>query len=674
MDRDTGFTFSGSSVNNLTENTISYQYAKSDNTSDFSIPSCLWLPTGPVINNGPIVKCPFVPNQVISETPSRKQTSSEHNSENTGQKSNAEDSESKCNTTDLSGFSDFVSNGEAIERERFVNDKFNGILYHVFPTYNQISIIFSSKALFNQFISALNKELHSRSSNKDNPIYQTHLHGKKCVITCNKKETLIIVTGPGMGIWRETHFLRYSFGLFRAFTAENEDDQVSQYQISTPIEKRHMPHTSIPVSPIDFAQSLLDNEQGSNYQPTMDDINRRLNVLQDISKSLQTQIHKINEIMGELIQKTEIIKKNTQIQDLPKNTNGGNQPTILTVNDTSLNNSKTVPGNATYSEAVGNIPLPPSPRVNAQQNQSDKEDKTNTNSKTKPKKKPAQSNNNQPDRAAASNKTSQEQEVGSTLLLGDSILSGINRKGLKSNVECHSISGATVDMLLNKIKVYDLKNFRNIIIYVSGNDVSQKVDPEYIEERYESLINYIKSKNSTITIYLCGICPRGDIETTEINELIQRQSQVHSAIYIDTNRNFYNKRNQLKSHFYKPRDNIHLSSSGTRGLLGAISQHISIVENFKHSAYGSSPQNRRNQTPGHAYRVERAHTQPMEGMPPTFLPRNQNRRTDPTTFNGERCFKCGLTNHKTFQCFHKNQVQCYNCKFWGHKDSVCWEF
>ena len=32
-----------------------------------------------------------------------------------------------------------------------------------------------------------------------------------------------------------------------------------------------------------------------------------------------------------------------------------------------------------------------------------------------------------------------------TLLIGDSILSGINKKGLNKNVECHSISGATVD-------------------------------------------------------------------------------------------------------------------------------------------------------------------------------------------------------------------------------------
>ena len=57
-------------------------------------------------------------------------------------------------------------------------DNFNGILYHVIPTYNQINILFSTKGLYNQFVNSLDKELHSRSPNKDSPIYQTHLQGK----------------------------------------------------------------------------------------------------------------------------------------------------------------------------------------------------------------------------------------------------------------------------------------------------------------------------------------------------------------------------------------------------------------------------------------------------------------------------------------------------------------
>ena len=191
-----------SSVNKLTECKTSH--IKSDSLSDYSIPSCLWLPHGPVLNKGSVVKCPS--EQVNNETPNKKQTSLLHHGE-MSDKSNTEDLISKCNTTDMSVFSEFVTNGEAMERERFVNDKFSGILYHVFPTFNQISILFSSKTLYSQFIGALEKEMHSRSSNKDNPIYQTHLQGKKGVITYRKEQNSVLLTGQGMCVWRETRFL-----------------------------------------------------------------------------------------------------------------------------------------------------------------------------------------------------------------------------------------------------------------------------------------------------------------------------------------------------------------------------------------------------------------------------------------------------------------------------------
>ena len=205
---------------------------------------------------------------------------------------------------------------------------------------------------------------------------------------------------------------------------------------------------------------------------------------------------------------------------------------------------------------------------------------------------------------------------------------------------------------------------------MSGNDASKNNDLEYVEEKYEQLINNIKSKNPSITIYLCYVCPRGDTNVTEINELILRQSQVHGAIYIDTNRDFYNKQKQLKSHFYKPRDNIHLSSSGTKGLLGAISKHIGIDENFKLCAYGS-PQRNGTQPSGPPRRHGSAPIQPTEGMLHVFSQRNQNRE-EWMSLTGDRCFKCGLSNHKT--SVSSKKIQCYHCKLWGHKDSICWDF
>ena len=71
-----------------------------------------------------------------------------------------------------------VSHISAIEKERHVTDKFNGILYHVIPTYNQIAVMFSTKGLYSQFIASLEKELHSKSPNKEKPRYETHINGQ----------------------------------------------------------------------------------------------------------------------------------------------------------------------------------------------------------------------------------------------------------------------------------------------------------------------------------------------------------------------------------------------------------------------------------------------------------------------------------------------------------------
>ena len=241
-----------------------------------------------------------------------------------------------------------------------------------------------------------------------------------------------------------------------------------------------------------------------------------------------------------------------------------------------------------------------------------------------------------------------------TLLIGDSILSGINKKGLNKNVECHSISGATIETIIDKIQIYDLNCFDNIIIYVAGNDCANKNsewDYEIIEEKYDQLINHIRNKNAGINLYLCGLCPRVDTLVKDVNEMIKRLCEHHQGTFVDVHKAFYNKRSQLKVHFYQPRDNIHLAASGTRALLGAINSHIDIVVNFKTCAHNLGASQ---------YKYTRRGNK-QDGL-----------NLDYNDKNAERCFKCGLTNHKTHQCFHKNQVQCFSCKFYGHKDTICW--
>lgn len=401
-----------------------------------------------------------------------------------------------------------------------------------------------------------------------------------------------------------------------------------------------------------------------------------------MTKNLQGQIHKINEVMCQLIQKADAVQKNKSIneQQIFKS-RVDNHSEAVTINDTA-SEAKTVPGNSTYSEVLMNnepSQLPPSQKGSKQVNLPKDADKN-------PQQSQFRSTKTSSDKSVKSG-TNQKQPMSRTLFIGDSILSGVNQKGLNSKVDCQAIPGATIDSLLEKILIYDLKSFQDIIIYVSGNDASQNTEIEYAEEKYEQLICLIKKKNPEIKIYLCSVCPRGDTCVDEVNDMIKRQSEEHGGIFIDVHKTFYNKQNHLKSHFYQLRDNIHLSASGTRGLLGCINQHIDIVGNFQQCAYNSGPriQTDRRIRSRQAERIQtdrripsrQAESMPSrngnrESMPHAVSNRKQNRRSDQTSGNVQRCFKCGLTNHETYKCHHKQQLQCYSCKFWGHRDSVCW--
>ena len=155
-------------------------------------------------------------------------------------------------------------------------------------------------------------------------------------------------------------------------------------------------------------------------------------------------------------------------------------------------------GNLTYSQALGAKQLPPIPADDTPKKSTGD---PNPISSRKFQTKSAKSHSHN----AAKSETSPKHSSLQTLIIGDSILSGINQRGLRNKVECQPISGASVDLLLEKVQIYDLKKFQNIIIYVSGNDASQNIDIEYIEEKYEQLVCLIKNKNSTINIYLCSI-------------------------------------------------------------------------------------------------------------------------------------------------------------------------
>lgn len=648
------------------------------------------------------------------------------------------------------------------------SDKFNGILYHIIPSTSakQISIIFSSPDLYNKFISAIDKELTPRRINNDGKAcYTTHLKGKWCVLTSDDKDSTISATGPGRDMWRETHFTRLSIRLYQQYATEVEQDNHSAHksQASTPAMDRLFLSPTPPLSPV-ATQAPQNGTQLE--QPSKSEIITQITELKQSSKTMQEQLHNINVKLDSLLSMhtSPRVVNPVSPPGLLSGALSGNH-TIHELSDSTLDpdgfvtlsrtgeNLQLIPGNTTYSDSLTKN-LPGNEKTDAHSKAkenvnpvpSNKQTNKTANGKTHAQNK--QSGNH------GSNDTGKQQqkqygyhmphnaEVNTphrTLLIGDSILSGVNRKGLNKYVECLPIPGAKIDTIIDRIQLYDLTKFNSIVIYAGGNNSASQTDSRDFEEKYVELLASISAKTPNCKAYLCTSCPRGDTNVTEVNSIIKQLCVENGMVCIDANSAFFDKSQQLRSHFYKPRDNVHLSRSGVKRLMGSINQHVHVVDNFEHcvypitSSYPRPDYNNHGQQPrqyentGNSPRVEESH-QPNRlhgndhtgnrGQEPNSYehsrnsprteesrlsnhphgydygqtdnewrtPRmtyqhnyrddnNEGYRQEVDTRSGERCLKCGLNNHYTDDCRHRTQVQCYKCKYYGHKDSsgLCWK-
>ena len=218
------------------------------------------------------------------------------------------------------------------------------------------------------------------------------------------------------------------------------------------------------------------------------------------------------------------------------------------------------------------------------------------------------------------------------LLIGDSLISGINKNGLKANVYKHGISGATVDTVLNELLVYDLHRFSHAIIYVGGNDASSRTDIEYFEEKYEQLLVHIQ-ENSQCKILLVNSCPRGDVDTGEVNEVIQGLKEHHKLELVDVHEAFFNRNGELIRRYYSW-DSIHLSDSGVKRLLGTINNKVNIVEDFSRCVFTTAKRTGR--------------------KPPSRTRTHYQQQADTRI---SPCMKCGENNHETRDCKHSEQLK-----------------
>ena len=229
------------------------------------------------------------------------------------------------------------------------------------------------------------------------------------------------------------------------------------------------------------------------------------------------------------------------------------------------------------------------------------------------------------------------------LLLGSSIINRINHKGLKPNIHKHAVPGATINSMMIDVTLFNLKIFDTVIVYIGGNDAANKTEHELVEENYDKLVSQLKTANPTLKVYLSKIAPRGDVDVSPINAIVDRLAAHHSVNVIDIFKSFHDKHGRVCMS-YIGNDSIHPSNSGTKRIAGTMDKVVSIVNDFESIVYAKPVARFGNRS--NAFNARETHAP---------------------------CLKCGEINHDTRSCRHRSPVTCWGCGFSGHKQQHCWK-
>ena len=568
------------------------------------------------------------------------------NNESSNQKDNNLNQDTGGNSRDDS-FSDLSS-----FETRTIGGRFQGHLYHVLPAAMKVVIQFVLPALFTDFMGLLEKEFDKSCTVNDSFSVNTHIQGRLVTIKVIEAKRTIEVSGPGHKLWKDITFKRIANTLFTRFIQNFSVDFQSSINItnvqpqmtSTPMVTRPGTITEPAVPP-----TVTPRLQGTPMERQMAAILESLAYHSRMITSLQEQLSNLT---------TEVLK----LQQQPP------------VNKTTATTGKNLPAARERTFSVLSVESEHSSIDSADHDESQDEINIQTptlpRSKSKPKKladKQNQDNQQRPQRPQKTKPKSKPSEVNATLrsqntlIIGDSIINGINSKGLKSTVHCNGISGATVQTVHEKLTVYDLKNFADVVIYVGGNDISNGSSVEFVESKYDQLLQYIKSANGDIKITICTVCPRRDADVKDLNDILKTLGDEYNAHVVEVEDYFCTDGNPVMR--YYGNDQIHLSKSGIRRLLDCIeksTERISLVDNYESCSYGRAPEknsdNKRRRFGAQRQRQTTRNPRVSGG---------QDRKTNTS------CVKCGETNHSTFQCKHKTQIKCHDCGFLGHKQSKC---
>ena len=620
----------------------------------------------------------------MAETDSSINTSGVVNSSN-GSSVLLENSDSLALQDDWSGVS-------KSDLELEVMDPFHRIFYHLMPSKEDTTIMFYNKPLYNNLLTVLSKQFKFPSEDSQTFTVKMHVKDKKaCFLHIDKRINSIRASGPGHLHWRENNFKTMSENMFRSFVKEtnsvlnssNTTDNQDNYSLSAS-QASTQPNQSMtnyittegteeepPVVLIEDQQvdntSLQDAPVLHHITALIDMIHKQQNILSYLTRQVNRLVERatnessyrtVDEVSASVTeQRSEVFEDPFPplSQENGENVNAEQEPS-------QVNATAHVEGQDSSNEM--NTDGLPSPSVQLPDLQTRPYNEVARTSTPKTPQRPntaSRPTRPQQNPRPMSQTLSQPSTPKQVLLIGDSLISSVNPKGLKQNVHKNGISGGKIEHILNHMKVYDLKQFSSVIIYVGGNDAANGSDPELFEEKYDQLIQHIKGANFQCHVHLCNMCPRGDTSTSEINDMVKSLSEENQIEMIDVSKMFYDSQGNIIRRYYDS-DSIHLSSSGVKRLLHAINDQICIVQDFDHCAFNRRHQ--RKTKPG-SNRAQRKGT--STGGTNFRARRRDAGREESTNF----CYKCGESNHDTSSCRHKEQLKCFQCGYMGHKSGRC---
>ena len=122
----------------------------------------------------------------------------------------------------------------------------------------------------------------------------------------------------------------------------------------------------------------------------------------------------------------------------------------------------------------------------------------------------------------------------------------------------------------------DLSSYKNIIIQVGGNDISQHYNLAKFEDDFESLLYAARAcANKDTNIIVSGLLFRSDVCVLNANIMLENLCDFLGLMYINQYKSFNDT-----AFLYYVHDGIHFSRKGTSKYLKNINTVIAILKQY----------------------------------------------------------------------------------------------